>query len=207
MLYEYDRWANRRVLQAVSALSPEQFTRDLGGSFRSVRDTLLHIIGGEWGWLTYWKLPSRTPASLADLWDRHDTLFNPEKFPDFPAVREKSAEIEKEQHAFVDAVTDEALANLLPFSHHPTQFGAPDAAYDQPFHLSSRPARHDAAPTRRQTPAYRFPRLSVGTRARGMTSCERAGAHPCICPPVLGYSVRNAVAAEGRRHWTGKRMA
>jgi len=51
-LFEYDRWANNRILQAVSALSPEQLTRDLGGSFRSVRDTLVHIIGGEWGLLT-----------------------------------------------------------------------------------------------------------------------------------------------------------
>jgi uncharacterized damage-inducible protein DinB len=48
LLYEYDRWANNRVLRAVSTLSAEQFTRDLGGSFRSVRDTLVHIIGGEW---------------------------------------------------------------------------------------------------------------------------------------------------------------
>jgi uncharacterized damage-inducible protein DinB len=31
LLFEYDRRANNRVLQAVSALSPEQFTRDLGG--------------------------------------------------------------------------------------------------------------------------------------------------------------------------------
>ncbi len=58
LLYEYDRWANNRVLQAVSALSDEQFTRDLGGSFRSVRDTLVHIIAGEWGWLAYWKEPA-----------------------------------------------------------------------------------------------------------------------------------------------------
>ena len=37
LLYEYDRWANKRVLQAVSTLSVEQFTRDLGGqlSFRA----------------------------------------------------------------------------------------------------------------------------------------------------------------------------
>jgi hypothetical protein len=28
--YEYDRWANNRVLQAASALNAEQFTRDLG---------------------------------------------------------------------------------------------------------------------------------------------------------------------------------
>ena len=58
LLYEYDRWANNRVLQAASTLSAEEFTRDLGGSFRSVRDTLVHIVGGEWGWLTCWKEPS-----------------------------------------------------------------------------------------------------------------------------------------------------
>jgi uncharacterized damage-inducible protein DinB len=27
LLYEYDRWANNRVLQAVSVFSDEQFTR------------------------------------------------------------------------------------------------------------------------------------------------------------------------------------
>jgi uncharacterized damage-inducible protein DinB len=32
LLYEYDRWANNRVLQAVFVLTAEQFTRDLGGS-------------------------------------------------------------------------------------------------------------------------------------------------------------------------------
>jgi uncharacterized damage-inducible protein DinB len=36
LLYEYDRWANNRVLHAVSTLSAEEFTHDLGGSFRSV---------------------------------------------------------------------------------------------------------------------------------------------------------------------------
>jgi uncharacterized damage-inducible protein DinB len=29
-------------------LTAEQFTRDLGGSFRAVRDTLAHIFKGEW---------------------------------------------------------------------------------------------------------------------------------------------------------------
>jgi uncharacterized damage-inducible protein DinB len=47
LLFEYDRWANRRTLEPVSALSAEQFTRDLGGGFRSMRNTLVHIIGGE----------------------------------------------------------------------------------------------------------------------------------------------------------------
>ncbi|MGC1300470.1 MAG: DinB family protein, partial [Alloacidobacterium sp.] len=67
LLYEYDRWANNRVLQATSDLSAEQFTRDLGGSFRSVRDTLVHIIAAEWFWLAYWNEPSPSPAFLTDL--------------------------------------------------------------------------------------------------------------------------------------------
>jgi uncharacterized damage-inducible protein DinB len=58
LLYEYDHWADNRVLQAAAGLSTEAFTRDLGGSFRSVRDTLVHIIGGEWIWLAYWRTPS-----------------------------------------------------------------------------------------------------------------------------------------------------
>ena len=115
LLYEYDRWANNRVLQAVSTLNAEQFTRDLGGGFRSVRDTVVHIIGGEWGWLTYWKEPSHSAAFLADLWDRHDGLFHPDAFPNVTTVQLKWAEVEKEQTEFVDSVTEEALARMLPF--------------------------------------------------------------------------------------------
>lgn len=114
LLFEYDRWANNRVLQAASALSTEQFTRDLGGSFRSVRDTFVHIVGGEWGWLTYWKEASPSSAFLTDLWARHDALFNPNTFPDMAAVRLKWAGVEKEQAEFVNRVTDESLKKLLP---------------------------------------------------------------------------------------------
>jgi uncharacterized damage-inducible protein DinB len=114
LLFAYDRWANDRVLQAASALSAEQFTRDLGGSFRSVRGTLLHIIGGEWGWLTYWKAPSPDAAFLADLWDRHDALFNPQNLPDIAAVTAKWAEVEKEQLEFLNGLSDEALRRMVP---------------------------------------------------------------------------------------------
>ena len=115
LLYEYDRWANNRVLQAASALSAEQFTRDLGGSFRSVRDTLVHIIGGEWIWLAYWKETSQSSAFLTDLRKRRDALFNPHGFPNLAAVQVKWAEIEKEQVEFVNCVTNESLEKMLPF--------------------------------------------------------------------------------------------
>lgn len=114
LLYEYDRWANNRVLQAASALSAEQFTRDLGGSFRSVRDTLVHIVAGEWGWLAYWKEPSHSAAFLADLRKRRDTLFHPDAFPNVASVQLKWAEVEKEQTEFVTHLTSETLEKMLP---------------------------------------------------------------------------------------------
>ena len=77
LLYEYDRWANERVLRAAAALNEEQFTRDLGGSFKSVRDTLVHIFGGEWIWLNYWKAPAPTFAFLAELRTLREALFSP----------------------------------------------------------------------------------------------------------------------------------
>ena len=115
LLYEYDRWANNRVLQAASALSDEAFTLDLGGSFCSVRDTLVHIIEGEWIWLAYWRKTPRSPAELTDLKTRRDALFNPNAFPNIAEVRLKWSEIEKEQIDFVDQVTDELLEKILPF--------------------------------------------------------------------------------------------
>ena len=118
LLYEYDRWANNRVLQAASALSGEAFTRNLSGSFCSVRDTLVHIIGGEWIWLTYWRTPPHSPAELTNLTTRRDALFNPHAFPNVAEVRLKWSEIEKEQTDFVDQVTDELLEKCSRSAQH-----------------------------------------------------------------------------------------
>ena len=114
LLFEYDRWANKCVFQAVSALSAEQFTRDLGGSFRSVRDTLVHIIAGEWGWLTIWKEPALTSAFITNLWDRIGVTFDPNAFLGIDAVRSKWTDVEREQIEFVNRQTDESLRKMLP---------------------------------------------------------------------------------------------
>jgi len=114
-LFEYDRWANQRVIQSVAKLSPEQFTRNLGGSLPSVRNTLVHIIGGEWIWLQYWKAKSLDTRFVADLQNRRDLLFAPEAYPTIEAAQAKWAEVEKEQIAFVEATNDQSLETLLPF--------------------------------------------------------------------------------------------
>jgi uncharacterized damage-inducible protein DinB len=48
------------------------------------------------------------------LWNRHDALFHPEKFPNAAAVQSKWAEVEKEQAEFVNRVTNESLQKMLP---------------------------------------------------------------------------------------------
>ena len=50
VLFDYNSWANHRSLEAAAQLSAEQFVKPLGSSFSSVRDTLMHICGGEWIW-------------------------------------------------------------------------------------------------------------------------------------------------------------
>lgn len=55
ILYDYNRWANARVHDAVAKLTAEQYTHDLSNSFLSVRDTLTHILAAEWIWLKRWQ--------------------------------------------------------------------------------------------------------------------------------------------------------
>ena len=114
LLYDYNSWANHRTLETCSQLSAEQFTRAMGSSYRSVRDTLVHIVGSQWAWLTYWKEPAPSSAFLADLWPREEALFPPNAFPELPAVQLKWAEVEREQVEFVNRVTNESLRRMLP---------------------------------------------------------------------------------------------
>jgi uncharacterized damage-inducible protein DinB len=81
-LLDYHYWARDRALDAASVLTPEQFTRDMGSSFKSVRDTLAHLYSGEWAWYQRWHGVSPTAplpfdqfpdvASLKAAWTAHE---------------------------------------------------------------------------------------------------------------------------------------
>ena len=114
LLYEYDRWANRKVFDAASALTAEQFARNLGGGFPSVRNTLLHIIAGEWIWLQFWKAETHSVKFVSDLEERRNSMFCPDLFQTVASVREKWAEVEREQVEFLQATSDEDLNRMLP---------------------------------------------------------------------------------------------
>jgi len=100
-LYRYNRWANRTVLETVGALTFDQFNQRLGGSFPSVRETLVHLMGAEWVWLERWKGVS--PKAL----------LNAAEFPDLDSIKTRWRDIEREQMDFVGQVTDESLKGPL----------------------------------------------------------------------------------------------
>ena len=55
VLLDYHYWARDRLLDAVGRLSTDEFRRDLGSSFGSVRDTLVHVVSAEWIWCSRWE--------------------------------------------------------------------------------------------------------------------------------------------------------
>lgn len=103
LLYDYNAWANRRALDAASALTKEQFMKPLGSSFASVRDTLAHICGAEWVWLE--RFQGRSPASLPDS----------AQYDDIGSLREKWAEQEARLLAFVGQLTPEDLNRVMEY--------------------------------------------------------------------------------------------
>jgi len=60
-LIQYNYWARDRTLASADQLSPEQLTRNLGSSFASVLDTLVHMHFAEWIWYQRWHGQCRPP--------------------------------------------------------------------------------------------------------------------------------------------------
>jgi uncharacterized damage-inducible protein DinB len=102
-LYAYDRWANRRILDAVAALDAEAYGRELVSSFPSIRATLVHALAAQWVWLRRWKgsSPTGMPEGLDDM--------------DFDALGAAWSAVEAEQGHFVAALSEEDLDRVLDY--------------------------------------------------------------------------------------------
>jgi uncharacterized damage-inducible protein DinB len=100
-LFQYNQWADRRMVDACSTLTNEQFTRDLGSSFRSVRDTLVHLYGAEWVWNE--RIEGRSPTSLV----------GGTGFPDLASVRAKLEEMDSFYVDYVSRLTQADLDRVI----------------------------------------------------------------------------------------------
>jgi len=104
-LYDYHRWANRRLFDVAAGLGEEAAQREVGKqfSFPTVRRMFAHLYGADWVWLMRWKgtsptkLPGGEIESLADL-------------------REKWDAVEREQRAFVESLTPADLGRIVAYT-------------------------------------------------------------------------------------------
>jgi uncharacterized damage-inducible protein DinB len=100
-LYEYNAWANKRLLDACAALDNEQFTRNMNSSFNSVRDTVVHLYGAEWAWNE--RFHGRSPSAL----------LSGAGFPDLASIGPKLLEMDQYYIDFVSKQTQQDLDRVF----------------------------------------------------------------------------------------------
>jgi uncharacterized damage-inducible protein DinB len=97
--YEYNRWANARILGAAAKLTEEQYLAPGTFPHGGVRGTLVHALFAEWVWRLRWQ------GTAPDYRYR----LQPEDFPTFASLHARWAEEESLLGEFVAALTDKKL--------------------------------------------------------------------------------------------------
>ena len=103
VLLDYHYWARDRLLEAVEPLTPDQLTRDLGNSFRSIRDTVAHIYAAEWAWHSRWLGHSPT------------ALLPPDMFPDVAVIRQTWMDLEAKVRALLDSLGEDGINRVIEY--------------------------------------------------------------------------------------------
>lgn len=102
-LLDYHYWARDRMLDAIEPLTAEQFNRDLGSSFKSVRETAVHLYAAEWAWHARWQGQSPT------------ALMTGEALPDVAAIRRAWSEHEGKMRAFLANLGEAGIARVFDY--------------------------------------------------------------------------------------------
>jgi uncharacterized damage-inducible protein DinB len=102
-LLDYHYWARDRLFEAVARLTPEQYDKDLGSSFKSVRETLVHVYAAEWIWYLRWQ--GTSPPGL----------LTSEQFPDLASLRQAWAEHEAKMRAFTASQGEAGIDRVIAY--------------------------------------------------------------------------------------------
>lgn len=103
ILYDYGHWANRKLFDVISQMPPEQFIGAVAGSNASIRDTLVHVVSVEAGWLDRCGGPKRGPR------------LNPADFPTVESLTQARKRVEAHVREFLGNLTDEDLARNVEY--------------------------------------------------------------------------------------------
>jgi uncharacterized damage-inducible protein DinB len=103
-LFDYGYWANRKLFQTMSELTPERFTQPVADNHGSIRNTMVHMLSAEWGWLDRCGGPERgAPLDPAD-------------FPTAATVVDTWKKVEASMREFLSSLRDDDLARNVEFA-------------------------------------------------------------------------------------------
>ena len=101
LIYEYNYWANKRILGASANVTQEQFLASASFPFGGLRGTLLHILDTEWGWRALFQsIDSASELLEAD-------------FPNTSAFEAHWQEEETAMRAYLAGLSDENMESHL----------------------------------------------------------------------------------------------
>ena len=103
-LYDYGYWANGKLFELVTQITSEQFNQSVAGSYGSVRNTLVHMLSAEWGWLERCGGAPRGPAFVSA------------DFPTATSLIDRWRQEEAHVREFLSNLNDEDLARIVEFS-------------------------------------------------------------------------------------------
>ena len=102
-VYNYSDWANEKLMKVIEGLAPEEFTGRVGGSFESIRTTLVHMLSAEWGWLARCGGPERGPK------------LEPKAFPTLAAIEAAWGRVQRERREFLSSLKDDDVLRVITF--------------------------------------------------------------------------------------------
>ena len=105
-LYDYHRWANRRLFDVAQALGEDACARDMGKqwSVPTLTRMFAHLYGADLNWLKRWKGSSPTESPFFDLGPMAE-------------IRRTWDPLEAEQKAFVESLTDADLSRVIDYKN------------------------------------------------------------------------------------------
>jgi len=103
LLYQYNQWTDKKILDAAAKVTPEQFLASASFPHGGLRSTLVHALFAGWIWRQRWEGTSPTNP------------FKPEDFPTFESLRSRWTEEGNLLMAFVEKVTEERLNNKVSY--------------------------------------------------------------------------------------------
>jgi uncharacterized damage-inducible protein DinB len=105
MLFDYNLWANERMLVACESLTLEQWSRNLGHSWGNVHGLLTHMFAAEVIWLS--RLKGESPKKL------HQAA----EFPTFGELERAWVQGELDLKQFIDSLDEKDLSREVTYTN------------------------------------------------------------------------------------------